>query len=586
VAEAVERTIDEGERRRLHAALADHLGLRGDGFLDRRARHVVEAGTLVPDDRAVDVLARAGRRALAAGAADPAARWLSAAVVRAGSATVPDLERGRLLVDAADAWERCDELGAALDAATRAVDLLAGEDPSAASRAASRAGRLCWQVGRPEQRRWHDRALELAGSSPERLAVRLELVGALLREGRFDEADAAADLLREDVTGATGPLADAARYRLVQIDVFLHGHGAERLVEEAPPLPVGTSPALVAQVQGGVLEACVLLGRWEEARRRADDALARLGSDARVIGLSWRPIVARVHAAYAAGDWDLASDLVTELAGHTAAGLASSGFWRALLAAVRGRHEEVQAAVDEVRATCDLSSLPLHDGALEVVAAWSDVLAGRPARPSFGRYRPGTFNALSHLAVAGAAGEVLVAAGELAAAGTVADRLAAVGGPETAAGLLARRIRLLAAPAGATEELEAVADGYERLGMPFDAARARLEAAERAGAARGLPPGVAETFAGLRAGPWVDRAAALAGPVRAGAPATDDLLTRREREVAELVAEGLTNAQIAERLIVSIRTVTSHLDHAYTKLGIGSRAALTAYVVRGETADT
>jgi DNA-binding CsgD family transcriptional regulator len=50
--------------------------------------------------------------------------------------------------------------------------------------------------------------------------------------------------------------------------------------------------------------------------------------------------------------------------------------------------------------------------------------------------------------------------------------------------------------------------------------------------------------------------------------------------VAELVAEGLTNGQVAERLGVSIRTVTSHLDHAYTKLGIGSRAALVAHLLR------
>jgi non-specific serine/threonine protein kinase len=52
------------------------------------------------------------------------------------------------------------------------------------------------------------------------------------------------------------------------------------------------------------------------------------------------------------------------------------------------------------------------------------------------------------------------------------------------------------------------------------------------------------------------------------------VLTPREREVAELVADGLSNAAIAERLVVSVRTVTSHLDHAYTKLGIRSRTEL------------
>ena len=55
-------------------------------------------------------------------------------------------------------------------------------------------------------------------------------------------------------------------------------------------------------------------------------------------------------------------------------------------------------------------------------------------------------------------------------------------------------------------------------------------------------------------------------------------LSRRESEVAALVAEGLTNAEIAERLTVSVRTVTSHLDHIYTRLGINGRVALARHV--------
>ena len=45
-------------------------------------------------------------------------------------------------------------------------------------------------------------------------------------------------------------------------------------------------------------------------------------------------------------------------------------------------------------------------------------------------------------------------------------------------------------------------------------------------------------------------------------------------EVAGLLAEGLTNREIAGRLYISIRTVTSHLDHIYTKFGLSSRVAL------------
>jgi pSer/pThr/pTyr-binding forkhead associated (FHA) protein len=62
-------------------------------------------------------------------------------------------------------------------------------------------------------------------------------------------------------------------------------------------------------------------------------------------------------------------------------------------------------------------------------------------------------------------------------------------------------------------------------------------------------------------------------------PAKDNLLSPRQIEVSRLVAEGLTNAAIAERLGVSPRTVTSHLDHIYARLDIGSRAALTRWII-------
>jgi DNA-binding NarL/FixJ family response regulator len=52
-------------------------------------------------------------------------------------------------------------------------------------------------------------------------------------------------------------------------------------------------------------------------------------------------------------------------------------------------------------------------------------------------------------------------------------------------------------------------------------------------------------------------------------------LTRREQEVARLAAQGLTNRAIAERLVVSVRTVEGHLEQAYGKLNISSRAELT-----------
>ena len=57
-------------------------------------------------------------------------------------------------------------------------------------------------------------------------------------------------------------------------------------------------------------------------------------------------------------------------------------------------------------------------------------------------------------------------------------------------------------------------------------------------------------------------------------------LTPRELEVLRLVAEGLTDAQVAERLVLSLRTVHSHLRSIYRKLGVRSRSAATSTAIR------
>ncbi|MFC9362314.1 protein kinase [Rhodococcus sp. NPDC057014] len=59
-------------------------------------------------------------------------------------------------------------------------------------------------------------------------------------------------------------------------------------------------------------------------------------------------------------------------------------------------------------------------------------------------------------------------------------------------------------------------------------------------------------------------------------PSTE--LTKREREVADLVAEGMTNRAIAGRLVISVRTAQGHVEHILTKLGFTSRAQIAAWV--------
>jgi DNA-binding CsgD family transcriptional regulator len=60
----------------------------------------------------------------------------------------------------------------------------------------------------------------------------------------------------------------------------------------------------------------------------------------------------------------------------------------------------------------------------------------------------------------------------------------------------------------------------------------------------------------------------------------DTGLTPREREVLGLVAEGLTNVEIARRLWVAPSTVAKHLEHAYTKIGVHSRTAAVARLAK------
>jgi DNA-binding CsgD family transcriptional regulator len=63
-----------------------------------------------------------------------------------------------------------------------------------------------------------------------------------------------------------------------------------------------------------------------------------------------------------------------------------------------------------------------------------------------------------------------------------------------------------------------------------------------------------------------------------GAEASSGVLSRREFEVAELVARGLTNRQIAATLVISQRTAEGHVEHVLTKLGFTSRAQIAAWV--------
>jgi len=81
--------------------------------------------------------------------------------------------------------------------------------------------------------------------------------------------------------------------------------------------------------------------------------------------------------------------------------------------------------------------------------------------------------------------------------------------------------------------------------------------------------------------PGADALEAVLGLVGLGEGLASDLeeLSPREREVLALVVEGAKNAEIAERLFISVNTVTRHLTHIYAKLGVTGRAQAVRYAL-------
>jgi DNA-binding CsgD family transcriptional regulator len=112
----------------------------------------------------------------------------------------------------------------------------------------------------------------------------------------------------------------------------------------------------------------------------------------------------------------------------------------------------------------------------------------------------------------------------------------------------------------------------DHVGRGAEAAALRAEAEPVLRQAGAVPPGVPGT---QPAAPTPDDAATFGWAS----------LTSRELEVIALLAESLSNAEIAERLYCSRRTVESHLSHAYTKLGITSRVELAVEAARRLGAD-
>ena len=392
------------------------------------------------------------------------------------------------------------------------------------------------------------RAVELGHTAgdPNLLAMALQASGrALIASGRLAEGIAALDeAMVAVVNGELAPLYTGWVYCSALstchdlADLSRAVQWSEAAIEWCAELPEGRLYPGICRLH--VVELSSLRGRWEVAADMARQACDDLSThDQRYAGEA-HYLIGELHRLV--GDVDLAEESYTRA--HQLGRLPQPGLARVRLAQGRGRDaaRSLQLAVDSA------SSAPMRRA--ELLAALVE----------------------AHLSVADveAAG---MAAVQLADVASVAGSsfLDAVADTAQARVALACGDQLIAyRRAGEAVEI------FQRLGVPYDEARAREVRgaaaqllAERDAAELDLTAALG-AFRALGAEPDARR---LAGQL--GGPAS--VLSSRELDVLRLVARGSTNKEIAAALFISQHTVARHLSNVYTKLGVGSRSAATAW---------
>ena len=365
---------------------------------------------------------------------------------------------------------------------------------------------------------------------------------------------------------AGGFEAEAARaYRMIGscASVLVEYERAERLLREgidyAERVELWNHRHYMAAHLAHVLWAT---GRWDEARTVAGHALAdgRGGLTTRITALHVLGFVALGR-----GEWDAARDALEEarseaermgelqrlspaLWGLAELALLTGDVRGAIAWTERGR--TASAAVEDAAYLFPFvvtgTRARIAGGDIGAAEQWLDDVSARVAR----REIPGTLPAVDH-----GRGLLLLAQGS---AGRARDAF------ESAAVGWNGRGRTWEATAALID----LAGAQLRLNRPADAARRATEARD---AATRL------------ASPWLaERADEVLRTARARHPADDPWapLTAREWEVARLVADGLTNAAIAEALKVAPKTVSAHVEHILAKLGAARRAEIGAWVAR------
>ena len=525
----------------------------------RVARWLLDAGEPVPHDVALEAAgaanlagdaelgARLAERALTGGDAPRAALVLA----RAHAMRKRFAEAEAVLATAEDDFADQDLAGQALEHRVVLLHWMLHRPADAlafVARAAQRWPDAAWR-SRVESVRlyllmWQEPAAALAGTetllagpplAPE-LHHRVELVraGALFYAGRGTEAHALAESLRPAV-----PLRGTHEQMALDVCGMIDCETGEDLEAAAAWLAGTLRAAVVAHDDAAAGLAAVTLADLERVRGRLDD------------GERW---VAEAIAQLERRD----PFRYLPLAHVVAAGIARE----------RGDSEGVASATARHRALADAEMEAAEVPNRARGEAWARLAEGDPAgaqavlREAAGRCVRMPLYVLSLLYEAmraGAAAAALVAEAEAAAA-RCESRLAAC---------YAAHLRARAAQDG--PELLRVAEQFAAAGTVRYAAEAAAHAAE-------LFAGEGRQDSARRAAVRCHELHALgqggAPPVIRGLDAAAVQLTPREEQFVSLAARGLTNAEIADRLVLSVRTVESHLYRAMQKLGVRDRREL------------
>ena len=616
VAEVAYEQLPTIRRRRRHAQVARALEALEPVSMQRLAHHYLGAGGEVDAARALDVLVEAARQSGLVHADAEAAEQLTAAVALA-RAVRPTL------VD-----ELLERLGIALSRAGRPDAAVAAWSEAAGGRELAGDGQALarlrgslalteWDRGRFDEAAAQlaagFAAVEGTGADAELMElsyIRLRLLARQVdlahmekaatnlltlaeRSGRTQEtAVVAAHLARAETAFVRGQLMVAGQ----------HGLRALAVAERAG------RPALAADAHRYLAVIAISAGDHDTARRHARAELAL----AEQIGSPTQEATARfllVALDLTTDVWDGALRGADDLLAMstrigTSRGVAAALACRSIVAAYQGRLEEAARCVAQAREvyTGGVAADRHLFTVVEVADATVALTGGDPERAgALATAALATPISLPCLALT-ILGESRVAVGDPAGALDIARTLVELG-PDApwpvACGEWVEGLARAALddPVAALGCLERAADRSERLGLPFQAARAWLGWAEVAAAlpapngdvtagrldAAGAARRSQAAFDRLGARPFADRARKLLRAVgerpSATVRATTGTLSDRELEVVRLVAAGLSNTEIAGRLFISPRTVTTHLQHVYRRLGLPSRTALTRWAL-------